>query len=90
MALISKSILRGNTTVENIAVLNHFDIHKLSIYIKTTEEVTVRRMFFSTATENWIKHRGGGMECLFGKIRHFYVTIVITSLYFVLISLRYK
>ena len=66
--------MRRNTTQKNIAVLNDFGIYKFYQYIKTDSNIEFKKKKKKMSV----------------KILHFYVIIVIASLHFFLIFLKYK
>ena len=50
------------TQKKNITKRKHFGVYKLPIH-KTTAKMTINRMFFSAAMENWTYCRRGAMRC---------------------------
>ena len=76
---------RGNTTEENIAILSHFGIHKLSIYKNSWTNDTKKKVFFfycNGKLDLMLKWRDGALICA--------LIIIITSLQFFPIFLMCK
>ena len=85
-SLIPKLI--GNLAGKNIAIINDFDLYKLSIYLNRWKNDNKENVF-STAMKNWILCWCRWMGRLFVKIQLFYVLISL-PFYIFKISLKYR